>query len=99
MNPAFGAVLATIPAAKSIMEQVIRVFRFPDRQSILGSESQNVFDVMQQQQDQQRMMQEMLLDPRMQVAMALGGGGGMGMQQQLPAGQPEQAPPQQVPAA
>ena len=102
MNPAFGAVLSTIPAAKSIMEQVIRVFRFPDRQSLLGAESNNVFDLMMQQQQQQQEMQQMMLDPRMQVVMAMAGGGapgGMG-QPQLPAGQPPQAqPPPQVPAA
>jgi hypothetical protein len=104
MNPAFAAVLGTIPAAKSIMEQVIRVFRFPDRQSLLGSESNNVFDLMQQQQQQQQEMQQMMLDPRMQVVMAMAGGGG-GMRPQLPAGpagppaQDAGAVPQQVPAA
>jgi hypothetical protein len=98
LNPAFGAVFGTIPAAKSLAEQVIRVFRFPDRQSLLGAEANNVFDIMQQQQQQQQMMQQMMMDPRMQVVMAMAGGGG-GMQPQLPPGQPQAQQPQQVPAA
>lgn len=90
MNPAFMQVLGTLPFAKSMLEQAVRVFRFPDRQSVLGAEGQNVFDLLQQQMEMQRMQQQAMLDPRMQFAMALAGGGGA--RPQLPMGE-EQAPP------
>jgi hypothetical protein len=93
MNPAVAMVMSTIPAAKSLMEHALKVNRVPDRQSFLGSEATNVFDVMQQQQEQAQMQQQMLQDPRMQIMQAALGGG------QAPAlpmgGQPQQ--PQQPP--
>lgn len=93
MNPAIGMILQTIPAAKSIMEQVIRVFRWPDRQSLLGDEAGGVFEQIQAQQEQQRMQQQAMLDPRMQFIMGLAGGGGppqvpMPTPQSEPQGQP-----------
>jgi hypothetical protein len=94
MNPAFAAVLGTVPFAKSMMEQAVRVFRFPDRQSVLGAEGQNVFDIMQQQMMMQQQMQQAAMDPRMQFVMALAGGGGRGAPQ-LPMPQ-EQGPPPPV---
>lgn len=85
INPAIGMVMSTIPAAKALLEQGLRVTRFPDKQAILGSEAQNVFDTMQQQQ-------QMAQDPRMQLLMAMAGGGGTGMPPGGPAGQqPQQA--------
>jgi hypothetical protein len=89
MNPAIGMVLGTMPAAKSLLETAMKVNRVQDRQSILGSEAQNVFDTMQQQQEIQN-------DPRMQLLMAMAGGGGQpGMGGMPPQGEP--AAPQQPP--
>ena len=97
MNPAIGMVLGTIPAAKSLLDTAMKVNRVQDRQSILGSESQGVFDTMQQQQ-------QMMQDPRMQLLMAMTGGGGQpgmpGMGGGMPQGQPQPqqgqgAPPMQ----
>ncbi len=95
MNPAIGMILSTPTAAKSIMEQVVRVFRWPDRQSFLGSEANNVFDVMMQQQQMQQAQQQAMMDPRMQFVMALAGGGGAPQGQLPPAGQAPTPTPQQ----
>lgn len=75
VNPAIAQVLSTPAVAKSFMEQVLRVFRWPDPQSILGSEANNVFDILQQQQEQAQMQQQMMMDPRMQIMQAALGGG------------------------
>lgn len=92
MNPAIGMVLGTIPAAKSLLETAMKVNRVQDRQSILGSEAKNVFDLMQEQQQQMQ-------DPRMQLLMAMTGGGGQpGMPGMGGQPSPEQgAPPMQPP--
>ena len=79
MSPALAAIFQTIPAAKALIEQILRVYRWPDRQSFIGSEANDVFGLMQQQQELQR-------DPRMQVLMAMGGGGAPGLP--APGGQP-----------
>jgi hypothetical protein len=68
VNPAIRMVLGTVPAAKALIEQAIRVNRFPDKQALLGSEANGVFDQLQQQQ-------QMMADPRMQLLMAAAGGG------------------------
>jgi hypothetical protein len=73
LNPAIGMIFQTMPAAKALVENVLRVFRWPDPQSFLGSEADNVFQVMQQQQEQQMQQQQAMQDPRMQVLMALSG--------------------------
>ena len=99
MNPAIGMILSTIPAAKAIMEQVIRVFRWPDKQSFLGPVAGGVFEQMQQQQEMQQMEQQLLGDPRMRVVMALMGGASG---QMAPGGPTQPSAPQpgaQVPAA
>jgi hypothetical protein len=44
MNPAVAQILSTLPAAKGLVEQMLRVYRWPDRQSFLGSEADGVFD-------------------------------------------------------
>ena len=91
LNPALAQVLGTMPAAKSLMEQFMRVFRWPDRQSILGSEANNVFDILQQQQEQAQMQQQMQMDPRMQILQAaLGGGQAPPLQLGAGGGQPQQ---------
>lgn len=76
-NPAIAQIFMTMPAAKAMVEQMLRVFQWQDRQSFLGSEAQNVFDVMAQQQQMQQ-------DPRMQLLMAVAGAGGMGGGQPAP---------------
>lgn len=75
MNPAVAQILSTLPAAKGLVEQMLRVYRWPDRQSFLGSEADGVFDRLQQQQEQAQMRQQIMGDPRMQVMQAALGGG------------------------
>jgi hypothetical protein len=96
MNPQLGMLLRTVPAAKSIMKQAMRVFRWPDRQSILGPEGHGVFE----QMEQQTQMQNALADPRMQLLQSLMGASDgaqapgaapMGGQAAPPAGGPPQA--------
>ena len=70
---AIAQIFQTMPAAKALVENVLRVFRWPDTQSFLGSEADNVFQVMQQQQAQQMEQQQAMADPRMQLLMTLGG--------------------------
>lgn len=93
LNPSVQMIFSTIPAAKALVETMLKVNRVQDRQSFLGSEADNVFGVMQQQQEDQLMQQQMMADPRMQVLMAMAGGGGM------PPGGPQGGPPPQGPGA
>jgi hypothetical protein len=49
--PAVGQLIAMNPnAARSVLEQALRLFRFPDRQAILGSEAQQALQMMMQPQ-------------------------------------------------
>lgn len=93
VNPVFGAILRTMPAARALFEQMLRVYRWPDRQSFLGSESHDVFAQFQEQQQQQQEMQQLMGDPRMQMLLGMAKGGAMGgvMPQGQP-GQPEGPP-------
>ncbi len=85
LNPAIAMIFQTMPAAKSLVDTMLKVNRVQDRQSFLGSEAKNVFDTMQEQQ-------QIAQDPRMQLLMAMAGGG----QAQAGGMPPEQAgPPQQ----
>ena len=73
LNPTIGMIFQTIPAAKALVEQALTLNNIEDKQSFLGSEAQNVFDVYQQQQQIQQ-------DPRMQLLMGIAGAGmGAGM--------------------
>jgi len=75
VNPMIGMLLSSPQAAKSILEQLLRVYRWPDKQVFLGSDAQGMI----QQRIQQ---QEMMQDPKMQILMAMAGGqGGQGMPQ------------------
>jgi hypothetical protein len=88
INPAFAAIFSTIPAAKALAETLIKVNRFQDRQSILGSEADNVFDRMEAQQQVQN-------DPMMQIMQAVAGagdGGAMPAQGGAPQGGPPMPP-------
>jgi hypothetical protein len=91
VNPMIQMLLSSPQAAKSILEQLLRVYRWPDKQVFLGSEAQQLI----QQQIQQ---QQMMSDPRMQILMALGGGqdqpAGPG---QLPSPEAGAAPPSPAP--
>jgi hypothetical protein len=69
INPQVGMLFQTIPAAKSLVKQILRVFRWQDVQSIIGPESGGVFDQMEAQQQ----MQAAMADPRMQALQALMG--------------------------
>jgi hypothetical protein len=45
--PAVGQLLSMNPnAARSVLEQALRLFRFPDRQAVLGSEAQQALQMM-----------------------------------------------------
>lgn len=93
VNPQLGMLLRTVPAAKSIMKQAMRVFRWPDKQSIIGPEGHGVFE----QMEMQTQMQTAMADPRMQLMQALMGDRGAA-QPGAPPGQPGQ-PPQPDPMA
>jgi hypothetical protein len=88
VNPAIAQVLSTVPAAKALLEQAIRVNRFPDKQALLGTESHSVFDAIQQEQALQQQQRAAMADPRMQLLMAASGGAMPGMSG------PPQGPPQ-----
>lgn len=90
VNPMVQMLLSSPMAAKSIIEQVLRVYRWPDKQAFLGSEAQAMI---KQKQEQQQMMQ----DPQMQMLMAMAHGapGQPGQPGAPGAPSPEQgAPPQ-----
>lgn len=90
INPVFAALLRTMPAARALMEQMLRVYRWPDRQSFLGSEAHDVFAQFQEQQQLQS-------NPAFQMLMGLAGGmqGGQpgAMPGQPPQGQSQAGPP------
>lgn len=69
VNPMMAQLWQTVPAAKSLTKQILRVFRWPDPQSIIGPEAHGVFDAMEMQQQ----MQALQADPRMQVLQSLMG--------------------------
>lgn len=71
VNPMMAQLFQTIPAAKSLTKQILRVFRWPDTQSITGPEAKGVFEQMEMQQQ----MAAMQADPRMQVLQSLMGAG------------------------
>ncbi len=73
--PMMGMVMNTPPATKAVIEEMLRVFRWPDKQSFLGAQGAGVFEAMQQQHEQQMAMQQIQSDPRMQVLLAAAGGG------------------------
>jgi hypothetical protein len=92
-NPAFQLIFGSLPAAKSIAEQVVRLYNWSDKQAFLGTETQSALTTAAKQQ-------EMMQNPQMQMLLAMAGGGGapgmpgMGGPNQggAPTG-PEQAPP------
>jgi hypothetical protein len=67
INPQVAMLFQTIPAAKSLVKQILRVFRWQDVQSIIGPEAGGVFD----QMEAQAQMQAAMTDPRMQAMQAL----------------------------
>lgn len=94
VNPAIAQIMGTVPAAKALLEQAVRLMKFPDKQAILGSETNSVFDAIQQQQEQAQQQQQVMSDPRMQLLMAMANGPDTGGGQPAPgmAQQPEQPP-------
>lgn len=87
--PPLAVIFQTPEAAKSLIEQALRVTRWPDKQAFLGSDAQAA---MQQQFQQQQLLQ----DPRMQALMAMAQHGGGAPQGGGPP-QPQQGPPPQAP--
>lgn len=98
VNPAIAQVLSTVPAAKALLEQAIRIFKWPNKQALLGSETNDVFAVMEQQQQQAQQEQMVMADPRMKLLMAMAGGPDGGQPQpqpgmpQAPQAQPSPSP-------
>lgn len=91
-NPMIGMLLQAPPAARALLEEAMRVYRWQDKQAFMGAEAQQM---MQQQFQQQQMMQ----DPRMQMitAMLESGGGGPMMAPDGSAQQPMVPPGPQAP--
>ncbi len=85
VNPMIAAIFSTPEAAKSLVEQLLRVARWPDKQAFLGSEAQKVLE---KTAEQQQLMQ----DPRMQALMHMASAGPQGGPPQLPPGAPPQGP-------
>jgi hypothetical protein len=69
VNQTIGMLLSSPPAAKAILEQWARVFRWQDKQAFLGSEAQSMITMQQQQQ-------QMMADPRMKLMLAMAQGAG-----------------------
>lgn len=87
--PMLQILLNTPQAAKAVLERLLQVNNWPDKQAFLGSEAQQM---MQQQFQQQQLLQ----DPRMQLAMAMAGAGPGGQGAPQAGGAPMGgAPPQQ----
>ncbi len=78
INPMIKAIFSTEQAAKSMVEQLLRVAKWPDKQAFLGSEAQTVLNGQAQQQ-------EMMQNPQMRMLMEMAGSG-PGGQQALPPG-------------
>jgi hypothetical protein len=85
MNPSIAMIFQTIPAAKALVDTLLKVNRVQDRQSFLGSEADNVFDRMEAQQQVQN-------DPMMQIMQAVAGAGDGGVPP-AQAGPPQGGPP------
>lgn len=71
VNPTIAALFSAGPAAKSLIEQLLRVYRWPDKQAFLGSEAQAVL----QREEEKR---QMMGNPQLQMLMAMANGGGPG---------------------
>jgi hypothetical protein len=84
-NQTIAMLLSSPSTARSILEQWARVYRWPDKQAFLGSEAQGAIKA---QMEQQQMMQ----DPKMQIALAMAQAGGQGGGMPSPGG--PGAPPQ-----
>jgi hypothetical protein len=89
MNPSIAMIFQTIPAAKALVDTLLKVNRVQDRQSFLGSEADNVFDRMEAQQQVQN-------DPMMQIMQAVAGAGDGGVPP-AQAGAPTQGGPPMPP--
>ena len=95
-NPMLAAILQTPQASKSLIEQVLRVFKWPDKQSFLGSDADAVIEAHTGQADFQRSPQGQLM-----AALAAAGPQQPGMPPQgapqqgmpMPQGMPPAAPP------
>lgn len=91
MNPMIAALLQTPQAAKAMVEQMLRVARWPDKQAFLGSEAQQV---MQQVSQQQALQANPMMQAMMQMAGAGGSAGtgtGGGVSEAPPPGSPQPA--------
>lgn len=76
--PMMQMMLNTPPATKAVVEEMLRVFRWPDKQSFLGPAAKDVFTAMQERYEMQQQQAQLMQDPRMQILMAAAGGMGGG---------------------
>ncbi len=88
--PPLHSVFMTPQAAKALLEQMLRVLKWPDKQAFLGSEAQTALGGQFKQMQQQAQQAQMMSDPRVQAMMHLAGGA----PQQGQAGPPQMAPEQ-----
>jgi len=75
MNPMIASILQQPQAAKAFIEQAMRIFRWDDKQAILGPQADAVIQRIQTQQEMQQQQQEIMQDPRFQMLMAMAHGG------------------------
>jgi hypothetical protein len=90
VNPVLQMIVSSPTFAKSYLEEAMRVYRWQDKQALLGPEVQQMI---QQQMQQAALMQ----DPRMQTMMAMLQGGPAGQPAPMPGAQPQAQAPQQPP--
>lgn len=88
LSPSLKAIFGTPQAGKALMEQLLRVTRWPDKQAFLGSEAQRAMEEQPAKDAQAAEQQQML-----QLITAIAGGAGQPQQGQMP-----QAMPQAMPA-
>ncbi len=85
LSPSLKAIFSTPQAGKALMEQLLRVTRWPDKQAFLGSEAQRAMALQPQQEAEAAQQQQML-----QLITAIAGGAGQ--PQGLPPGMPQGQP-------
>ena len=74
VNPMVASLMATMPFAKSMIEEAMRVYRWQDKQALLGAEAQGF---MQQQAQQMQMQQNPQYQFLQQMLESAGGPQGM----------------------
>ena len=94
LNPNLKAIFTTEEASRALVEQMLRVTRWPDKQAFLGSEAKRALGAVFQQQAQQAQQDALMQHPMMQMIQAMADHGG---QPGLPPGAPQGQPAPQQP--